>query len=30
MYLAMERRHPALAKYIRATDFTQPIDILQR
>jgi thymidylate synthase ThyX len=30
MYLAMERRHPTLAKYIRATDFTQPIDILQR
>ena len=30
MYLALERRHPALAKYIRATDFTQPIDLLQR
>jgi thymidylate synthase ThyX len=30
MYLAMERQHPTLAKYIRATDFTQPIDILQR
>ena len=30
MYLALERRHPSLAKYIRATDFTQPIDLLQR
>ena len=30
MYLAMERQHPTLARYIRATDFTQPIDILQR
>jgi thymidylate synthase ThyX len=30
MYLAIERQHPTLAKYIRATDFTQPIDILQR
>ena len=30
MYLALERQHPSLAKYIRATDFTQPIDILQR
>ena len=30
MYLALERQHPALAKYIRVTDFTQPIDILKR
>jgi thymidylate synthase ThyX len=30
MYLALQRRHPSLAKHIRATDFTQPIDLLQR
>ena len=30
MYVALERQHPSLAKYIRATDFTQPIDLLQR
>ncbi|HEY1580950.1 MAG TPA: FAD-dependent thymidylate synthase [Terracidiphilus sp.] len=30
MYLALQRQHPSLAKYIRATDFTQPIDLLQR
>jgi thymidylate synthase ThyX len=30
MYLALERQHPSLAKYIRATDFSQPIDLLQR
>src|SRR5579863_5310489 len=30
MYLALERQHPSLAKYIRATDFTKPIDLLQR
>jgi len=30
MYLALERQHPSLAKYIRATDFTRPIDLLQR
>jgi hypothetical protein len=30
MYLALERQHPALAKHIRATDFSQPIDLLQR
>lgn len=30
MYRAVERQHPALAKYIRVTDFTQPIDMLQR
>jgi thymidylate synthase ThyX len=30
MYLALERQHPALAKYVRITDFTQPIDLLKR
>ena len=30
MYLALERQHPTLAKHIRATDFTEPIDLLQR
>ena len=30
MYLALERQHPTLAKYIRVTDFTKPIDLLQR
>jgi thymidylate synthase ThyX len=30
MYLALQRQHPALAKHIRVTDFTQPIDLLQR
>ncbi len=30
MYLAIQRQHPALAKHIRVTDFTQPIDLLQR
>jgi thymidylate synthase ThyX len=30
MYLAMQRQHPALAQHIRVTDFTQPIDLLQR
>jgi thymidylate synthase ThyX len=30
MYLALQRQHPSLAKYIRATDFSQPIDLLQR
>ncbi|WP_263356238.1 FAD-dependent thymidylate synthase [Acidicapsa ligni] len=30
MYLAVQRQHPALAKYFRVTDFTQPIDILKR
>ena len=30
MYLALQRQHPTLAKFIRATDFTQPIDLLQR
>jgi len=30
MYLAVERQHPTLAKYIHVTDFTKPIDLLQR
>jgi thymidylate synthase ThyX len=30
MYLALKRQHPALARHIRVTDFTQPIDLLQR
>jgi thymidylate synthase ThyX len=30
MYLSLQREHPALAKHLRVTDFTQPIDILQR
>jgi thymidylate synthase ThyX len=30
MFLALQRQHPALAKHIRVTDFTQPIDLLQR
>jgi len=30
MYLALQRQHPGLAKHIRVTDFTQPIDLLQR
>ena len=30
MYLALKRQHPGLAKHIRVTDFTQPIDLLQR
>ncbi len=30
MYLALQRQHPALAKHLRVTDFTQTIDILQR
>jgi thymidylate synthase ThyX len=30
MYLAIERQHPSLARHIRVTDFTQPIDLLQR
>jgi thymidylate synthase ThyX len=30
MYLAIQRQHPALAKHIRVTDFTQAIDLLQR
>jgi thymidylate synthase ThyX len=30
MYLELERQHPLLASHIRVTDFTKPIDILQR
>jgi thymidylate synthase ThyX len=30
MFLAVQRQHPSLAKHIRVTDFTQPIDLLQR
>jgi hypothetical protein len=30
MYLALRRQHPSLAKHIRVTDFTQPIDLFQR
>lgn len=30
MFLALQRQHPSLARHIRATDFTQPIDLLQR
>ncbi|MGD0941680.1 MAG: FAD-dependent thymidylate synthase [Terracidiphilus sp.] len=30
MYKALERQHPSLAGHIRVTDFTRPIDLLQR
>jgi thymidylate synthase ThyX len=30
MFRALERRHPALARHIRVTDFTEPIDLLKR
>jgi thymidylate synthase ThyX len=30
MYRAVERTHPTLAKYFRATDADAPIDLLQR
>ena len=30
MFLAVKRQHPALAKHIHVTDFTKPIDLLQR
>jgi thymidylate synthase ThyX len=30
MFLALKRQHPALARQIRVTDFTKPIDILKR
>ena len=30
MYLAVQRQHPSLAAHIRVTDFTKPIDLLQR
>jgi thymidylate synthase ThyX len=30
MFLTLQRQHPALAKHIRVTDFTEAIDLLQR
>ena len=30
MFLVLKRQHPVLARHIRVTDFTKPIDILQR
>ncbi len=30
MFLALQRQHPELARHIRVTDFTQPIDLFQR
>jgi thymidylate synthase ThyX len=30
MYKSIERQHPSLAAHIRVTDFTNPIDLLQR
>ncbi len=30
MYLALQEQHPTLARHIRVTDFTKPIDIFQR
>jgi len=30
MFLALKRQHPSLAQHIRVTDFTRPIDLLQR
>ena len=30
MFLALQRQHPTLARHIRVTDFTKPIDIFQR
>jgi thymidylate synthase ThyX len=30
MYVELKRQHPSLAQHIRVTDFTQPIDLLQR
>jgi len=30
MFLALKKQHPTLAKHIRVTDFTQPIDLLKR
>ena len=30
MFLALKRQHPSLAAHIRVTDFTKPIDLLQR
>ncbi|MDE3162822.1 MAG: FAD-dependent thymidylate synthase [Acidobacteriota bacterium] len=30
MYRALARQHPTLARHVRVTDFTKPIDLLQR
>jgi len=30
MFRAVERQHPGLARHIRVTDFSEPIDLLQR
>jgi thymidylate synthase ThyX len=30
MYRAVERKHPSLAQYFRATDYDAPVDLLQR
>jgi thymidylate synthase ThyX len=30
MYLAIQEHHPSLARHIRVTDFTKPIDLFQR
>jgi thymidylate synthase ThyX len=30
MFLALQRQHPTLARHIRVTDFTKPIDLLRR
>ncbi|HEY1766745.1 MAG TPA: FAD-dependent thymidylate synthase [Terracidiphilus sp.] len=30
MFLKLQQQHPTLARHIRVTDFTQPIDIFQR
>jgi thymidylate synthase ThyX len=30
MFLALQRQHPTLARHIRVTDFTEPIDLLKR
>ena len=30
MYLKLKEQHPTLARHIRVTDFTQPIDVFQR
>jgi len=30
MFLELERQYPALARHIRVTDFTEPIDLFQR
>jgi thymidylate synthase ThyX len=30
MFLALQSQHPVLAKYIRVTDFTKPIDLMKR